>query len=91
MSSGKTSLVPFTGFRSSFSEAALDAPPPPTRLSASWSTAALALPPPDGAGGAVEKQSNTGQHALCVEVLWCHLIVVSLYVVVDARDVYGIF
>ena len=71
MSSGKTSLVPLTGLRSSFSEAAFGVAPPPTRLSASWSTAALALPPPAVAGGAsgnvvgVITEVNVGRRVLC--------------------------
>lgn len=80
MSSGKTSLVPLIGLRSSFSEAALGVAPPPTRLSASWSTAALALPPPAPpvvAGGAgwnvvVITEVHVGRQVLCHHgvVLW---------------------
>ena len=72
MSSGKTSLVPFTGLRSSFSEAALGAAPSPTRLSASWSTAALALPPPPAAAGDGGYISQCGP--IRGVLSWCRLV-----------------
>lgn len=46
MSSGKTSLVPFGGLRSSVSAASSPLAVASALLSSSWRTAALALPPP---------------------------------------------